>query len=226
MTGDPALPPVVSRERWQLARDALLVREKAATRLLDELAAQRRRLPVVRVDKDYVFAGATGPVTLLDLFAGRRQLIVYHFMFAPDWPAGCVGCSRKMDDVGNLAHLHARDTSFALVSRAPYPKLAAFRQRMGWTMAWYSSGGTDFNVDMDATVDGAERFGLSVFIRDDHGSVYRGYHTTGRGLEPAGYRHMLDLTPYGRQEDWEDSPPGWPQSPTYGWGRLHDEYDD
>jgi predicted dithiol-disulfide oxidoreductase (DUF899 family) len=216
------LPPVVSREEWQAARDRLLAREKAATRTLDAIAAERRRLPMVRLG-EYAFEGPDGEVRLAGLFEGRRQLIVYHFMFEPHWDAGCVSCSRKTDDFGHLAHLHARSTTFALVSRAPYAKLAAFRERMGWTVPWYSSAGTEFNDDMGVTVGGSERPGLSVFLRDGD-TVYRTYFTTGRGTEPAGFRHLLDLTPYGRQEQWEDSPAGWPQSPTYDWARLHDEY--
>jgi predicted dithiol-disulfide oxidoreductase (DUF899 family)/drug/metabolite transporter (DMT)-like permease len=216
------LPPVVPTDTWQKARDRLLVKEKAATRRLDAIAALRRRLPMVRIERDYLFEGAEGRVSLLDLFDGRRQLIVYHFMFGPDWDVGCPGCSRKIDDVGHLAHLNARDTSFAVVSLAPYARLAAFRQRKGWTVPWYSSAGSDFNTDMGATVDGDEEFGLSVFLRDGD-TVYRSYYTTGRGVEPAGTRHLLDLTPFGRQEDWEDSPAGWPRSPTYGWGGPRDE---
>ncbi|MEC3976900.1 DUF899 domain-containing protein [Amycolatopsis sp. H20-H5] len=225
MKSEPRLPPIADEAEWQAARDRLLVKEKQATRLLDALAAERRRLPMVRVGQDHVFDGPDGKVRLLDLFEGRRQLILYHFMFDTDWETGCLGCSRKIDDIGNLAHLHARDTSFAMVSRAPLATLAAFRERMGWTVPWFSSAGTRFNDDMGATVDGGERFGLSVFLHDGE-VVYRTYFTTGRGLEPAGFRHFLDQTPYGRQEDWEDSPEGWPQSPTYGWGRLNDEYDD
>ncbi len=223
MSGRIAMPPIVSRAEWQAARDRLLLEEKAATRALDALAAERRRLPMVHIDKAYRFEGERSAATLLDLFEGRRQLIVYHFMFAPSWDSPCAGCSRRIDDAGHLAHLHARDTSFCAVALALYARLAAMRERKGWTVPFYSSHGSDFNVDMGATVDGDEDFGLSVFFRDDDGNVYRTYHTTARGVEPAGFRQLLDLTPYGRQEDWEDSPHGWPQSPTYGWGSARDE---
>jgi predicted dithiol-disulfide oxidoreductase (DUF899 family) len=218
-----ALPPVVSMERWREARDRLLVKEKAATRMLDALAAERRRLPMVPVDGQYLFDGAHGRRTLIELFEGRRQLIVYHFMYGPDWDAPCPGCCRRIDDVGHLAHLHARDTTFVVVARAPYARLAALWRRKDWTVPCYSPQTSDFNVECGATVDGDEQFGLTVFLRDDADTVYRTYHTTDRGLEPAGFRALLDMTPYGRQEDWEDSPAGWPQSPTYGWGSDRDE---
>lgn len=218
-----AMPPVASHADWQQAREQLLAKEKAATRQLDALAAERRRLPMVAVPKPYRFEGAGGTMTLEGLFEGRRQLIVYHFMYGPDWESPCPGCSRRMDDVGHLAHLHARQTSFAVVARAPYERLVAVWERKGWTMPVYSSGNSDFNQDMGVTVDGDEDFGLSVFFRDDVGRVYRSYFTTGRGVEPAGFRQLLDMTPYGRQEEWEDSPEGWPQSPTHGWGSERDE---
>jgi predicted dithiol-disulfide oxidoreductase (DUF899 family) len=219
------LPEVVSYEEWQVAHEDLLAKEKEATRARDALAAERRRLPMVRFDKDYVFEGAGGRASLLDLFDGRRQLIVYHFMFAPSasgWPdAGCDGCSMVVDNVGHLAHLHARDTSFALVSEAPVEKIEAYRQRMGWTIPWVSLAGNEFNADCGVTTE----FGLSVFIRDDHGGVFRTYFTTGRGVEALGSNWtFLDLTPLGRQEDWEDSPEGRPQGPRYEWWRRHDEY--
>jgi predicted dithiol-disulfide oxidoreductase (DUF899 family) len=227
------LPPIVSEEEWEAARDALLVREKEATRARDALAAERRRLPRVQIDKGYVFDGPEGKATLLDLFEGRRQLLLYHFMFGPNQEVGCDGCSMVVDQIGHLAHLHARDTSFALVSRAPIAKIEAFRKRMGWTIPWYSSFETDFNVDFgvgpetpqsDAYQDG-ESFGLSVFIRDDD-SVFRTYFTTHRGVEALGsVWTFLDLTPLGRQEEWEDSPPGYPQTKPYAWWRRHDEYE-
>jgi predicted dithiol-disulfide oxidoreductase (DUF899 family) len=224
-TKPPALPmpAVASRAEWQRAREQLLAKEKAATRQLDALAAERRRLPMVVVPKTYRFEGAGGATTLEGLFDGRRQLVVYHFMYGPDWDSPCPGCSRRMDDVGHLAHLHARQTSFVVVARTSYERLAATWQRKGWTMPVYSSGSSDFNQDMGVTVDGDEDFGLSVFFRDDAGAIYRSYFTTGRGVEPAGFRQLLDMTPYGRQEDWEDSPMGWPQSTTYGWGSDRDE---
>ena len=214
------LPPVVSAEEWQAARDALLVKEKEATRARDALAAERRRLPRVHINKDY-------------LFEGRRQLLLYHFMFGPNQDAGCDGCSMFVDQIGHLAHLHARDASFALVSRAPIAKIEAYRNRMGWTIPWYSSFESDFNVDFgvgpetpqEGVYQDGESFGLSVFIRggDD---VFRTYFTTQRGVEALGsVWTFLDLTPLGRQEEWEDSPAGYPQTKPYEWWRRHDEYE-
>jgi predicted dithiol-disulfide oxidoreductase (DUF899 family) len=223
------LPQVASKAEWQAASEKLLAREKEATQARDALAAERRRLPMVRIEKDYVFEGSDGKASLLDLFDGRRQLILYHFMFAPGvdgWPsAGCPGCSMFVDQISNLDHLHARDTSFVLVSRAPLVQIEPYRQRMDWTVPWYSSSGSDFNVDFDVTRDDGETFGLSVFLRDGE-SVFRTYFTTGRGVEALGsVWTFLDLTPLGRREDWEDSPDGWPQTPPYQWWRRHDEYD-
>ena len=219
------LPEVVLHEEWQAAHDELLAKEKEATRARDALAAERRRLPMVRFDKDYVFEGPDGSASLLNLFEGRRQLIVYHFMFAPGapgWPeAGCDGCSMFVDNVGHLAHLHARDTSFALVSEAPIAKLEAYKQRMGWTIPWVSLAGNDFNADCGVTTG----FGLSVFLRDGD-DVFHTYFTTRRGVEALGsVWTFLDLTPLGRQEAWEDSPEGYPQGPPYEWWRRHDEYE-
>jgi predicted dithiol-disulfide oxidoreductase (DUF899 family) len=175
------LPPIVSPAEWQAAHDALLVKEKAATRARDALAAERRRQPMVKIDKNYMFDGPAGKVSLLDLFQGRRQLILYHFMFgpgAPGWPeAGCHGCSMVVDQVGHLAHLHARDTSFVLASLAPLAKIEGYRKRMGWTIPWVSSAASDFNKDFGRTTDDGEIFGLSVFVRDDDGNVYRTYFT-------------------------------------------------
>jgi predicted dithiol-disulfide oxidoreductase (DUF899 family) len=224
------LPPVVSPAEWEAARQALLAKEKEATRARDALAAERRRLPMVRIDTDYVFEGPEGKAALLDLFEGRRQLILYHFMFAPDvhgWPtAGCDGCSMFVDQVGHLAHFHARDTSFVLVSRAPLENIEPFKERMGWRIPWYSSAGSDFNRDFGVTTDRGETFGLSVFLRDGD-DVYRTYFTNRRGVEALGsVWTFLDLTPFGRQETWEDSPEGYPQSAPYQWWRLHDEYGD
>jgi predicted dithiol-disulfide oxidoreductase (DUF899 family) len=224
------LPPVVSPAEWEAARQAVLTKEKEATRARDALAAERRRLPRVRIDKDYVFDGPEGEARLFDMFEGRRQLILYHFMFAPDvhgWPsAGCDGCSMFVDQVGHLAHLHARDTSFVLVSRAPLENIEPFKKRMGWTIPWYSSARSDFNADFGLTTERGETFGLSVFFRDGD-SVYRTYFTNRRGIEALGsVWTFLDLTPLGRQETWEDSPEGYPQTPPYEWWRLHDEYED
>jgi predicted dithiol-disulfide oxidoreductase (DUF899 family) len=218
------LPQVVSEAEWQAAREKLLAKEKEATRARDALAAERRRQPMVRIDKEYVFEGPDGEATMLDLFEGRRQLILYHFMFAPGapgWPeAGCDGCSMFVDQVGHLAHLHARDTAMALVSQAPMTKIAPYKERMGWTLPWFSLAGNDFNADSGVTTG----FGLSVFLRDRE-NVFRTYFTTGRGVEALGsVWTFLDLTPLGRQEDWEDSPEGYPQTPRYDWWRRHDEY--
>jgi len=226
------LPPVVSPAEWQAARDELLVKEKNATRARDALAAERRRLPMVRIDKDYVFDGPEGAAGLLDLFGGRRQLIVYHFMFGPNQDEGCSGCSMFVDNIGHLAHLRARDTSLALVSRAPLARIEPFKERMGWTVPWFSSFGSDFNHDFGVSPESprpteyqdGETFGLSVFIRDGD-SIFRTYYTDGRGVEALGSNWtFLDLTPLGRQEDWEDSPDGYPQTPRYAWWRHHDRY--
>jgi len=227
------LPPVVTATEWQAAHDALLVEEKEATRSRNALAAKRRRLPRVHIEKDYVFDGPEGKATLLDVFEGRRQLLLYHFMFGPNQDAGCDGCSMFVDQIGHLAHVHARDTSFAVVSRAPITKIEAYRKRMGWTIPWYSSFGSDFNVDFgvgpetpqpDVYQDG-ETFGLSAFLRDGD-AVFRTYFTTSRGVEALGsVWTFLDLTPLGRQEEWEDSPTGYPQTKPYEWWRRHDEYD-
>jgi predicted dithiol-disulfide oxidoreductase (DUF899 family) len=220
-----ALPEIVSRDEWSAAREALLVKEKEATRARDRLNAERRRLPMVEMEKNYVFEGPEGQVKLLDLFNGRRQLIIYHFMFDPGWDQGCVGCSGLVDGIGHLAHLHARDTSLVLVSRASLAKLQAFQARMGWTVPWYSSSDSDFNYDFGVTTEAGEQPGVSVFLRhDDH--IFHTYFTTGRGVELLGSTYTwLDLTPFGRQEEWEDSPAGWPQTSTYEWERFHDQYE-
>jgi predicted dithiol-disulfide oxidoreductase (DUF899 family) len=226
------LPPVVSPEEWQTALDALRVKEKEATRARDALAAERRTLPRVRIERDYVFEGPAGTATLLDLFEDRRQLLLYHFMFGPNQDAGCDGCSMFVDQIGHLAHLHARGTSFALVSRAPIAKLEAYKKRMGWKVPWYSSFESEFNVDFavgpetpqEGVYQDGESFGLSAFIRDGD-DVFRTYFTTQRGVEALGsVWTFLDVTPLGRQEEWEDSPPGYPQTKPYEWWRRHDEY--
>ena len=144
---------IVSRDAWLAARKELLAHEKALTRQRDAVNAARRRLPMVRVEKDYAFAGPEGRAGLKDLFAGRRQLIVYHFMFDPDWEEGCRACSFLVDNIGHLSHLHARDTTLVLVSRAPFAKIQPFQRRMGWTIPWYSSFGSDFNHDFHVTLD-------------------------------------------------------------------------
>ncbi len=227
------LPPVVSAAEWQTALDSLRATEKEATNARDALAAERRRLPRVRIDKDYVFDGPAGNVSLLDLFEGRRQLLLYHFMFGPNQDEGCNGCSMFVDQIGHLAHLHARDTSFALVGRAPFAKIEAYKKRMGWTIPWVSSFASDFNVDFGVSPEtprtgeyqDGETFGLSAFLRDG-GDVFRTYFTSQRGVEALGsVWSFLDLTPLGRQEEWEDSPPGYPQTMPYEWWRRHDEYE-
>jgi predicted dithiol-disulfide oxidoreductase (DUF899 family) len=215
---------VVSREEWAVARKELLVKEKATTRAQDALNAERRRLPMVRIEKNYEFESPGGKASLLDLFERRRQLIIYHFMFEPEWDEGCPGCSFFLDNVCHLAHLHARDTSFALVSRAPMSKIKLFKKRMEWTVPWVSSFGSEFNYDFGVTTDEGETFGLSVFLRNGD-EIFQTYFTDGRGVEHLGSAWtFLDLTPYGRQEEWEDSPEGWPQTPPYTWWRHHDRY--
>jgi predicted dithiol-disulfide oxidoreductase (DUF899 family) len=218
-------PKIVSAAQWQKAHDAQKAKEKAATRARDAMAAKRRRLPMVRIEKKYEFAGPKGKMSLLDLFEGRRQLIMYHFMFAPSvggWPdAGCVGCSFVTDQFGNMAHLHARDTSFCLVSRAPLKNIQKYKKRMGWSYPWVSSEKSDFNTDMGLKTD--NYYGLSVFIHDDKKHIYRSYFTDGRGTEGLTNMTLLDLTPLGRQEDWEDSPNGGLRSKKFWW-RRHDDY--
>jgi predicted dithiol-disulfide oxidoreductase (DUF899 family) len=224
------LPRVVSDAEWRAARDALLKKEKELTRARDALAAERRRLPMTRVEKDYVFEGPEGKVRLLDLFDGRPQLLLYHFMFAPGvngWPAaGCPGCSNYLDNIGQFTrvHLAARDVSFAVVSLAPMANIEAYRKRMQWPGPWVSSAANTFNTDFGLTTPEGENHGLSVFLRDGD-ALFRTYFTSARGMETAGnIWNMLDLAPFGRQEEWEDTPAGRPQSPTYGWVRRHDEY--
>lgn len=225
-----ARPEVVSQQEWMAARAALLVKEKQATRDRDALAAERRRLPMARIDKAYTFEGPDGKMSLPDLFEGRSQLLLYHFMFAPGvngWPsAGCPGCSMFTDNIGQftMSHLNARDVSLALVSRAPLANIEAYKKRMGWNRRWVSSHGTTFNVDFGLTTDAGEGHGLSVFLRDGN-DIFRTYFTSARGVEALGtVWTFLDLTPYGRQEVWEDSPAGWPRTPPYQWWRRHDEY--
>lgn len=229
-----AHPEIVTRDEWRGARNELLAKEKELTRARDALNAERRRLPMFQIDKEYVFDGPDGKASLLDLFEGRRQLVVYHFMFGPNQEEGCDGCSMVVDNMGHPAHLNARDITRVLVSRAPLENIEPFRERMGWTIPWYSSYRSDFNPDFgvgpetprpDAYQDG-EMFGMSVFLRvgDD---VYQTYFTDLRGVEYVGSSFSyFDLVPYGRQEDWEDSPEGWPKGPRYSWWRHHDRYDE
>jgi predicted dithiol-disulfide oxidoreductase (DUF899 family) len=212
-----ALPPVVTPEEWSAAAAELRAAEKEHMRAGDALAARRRRMPMVEFGS-YTFEGADGPASLLDLFEGRRQLVVYQFMRGPAW---CEGCCMFTDQISELAHLHARDTTMAIVSLSDYRDLAALRDRMGWQVPFYSSAGNDFAADCGT----AEGFGLSVFLRDDSDRVFRTYFTSDRGVEAVGtVWSILDRTPLGRQETWEDTPPGRPQTPPYQWWRLHDEY--
>jgi predicted dithiol-disulfide oxidoreductase (DUF899 family) len=222
------VPEIVSPGEWSAALESIRDQEKHLTRAHDALAAGRRRLPATELDPGYQFDGPDGPVRLLDMFDGRRQLLLYHFMFAPGvegWPdAGCSGCSMFVDQIGHPAHFHARDTSLALVSRAPLDQLLAYRERMGWSIPWYSSARSSFNDDLGLTTDAGESFGLSVLVRDGD-RVLRTYFTDRRGVEALGsVWSFLDLTPLGRQEQWEDSPAGAPQQQPYVWWRRHDEY--
>ena len=214
------LPAIVSEQEWRRAREALLAKEKAATTARDALAAERRRQPMTEVATDYAFEGPEGTLTLLDLFEGRPQLILYHFWFPPDGRP-CGGCSMFTDQVGHLAHLNARDVSFALVSRAPQPEIERFKRRMGWSIPWYTVVGQDFQKARGTT----EYFSLDVYLREAD-RVFLTYETRGRGVEALGsVWTLLDLTPLGRQEEWEDTPSGRPQTPPYQWWRLHDEYE-
>lgn len=214
-------PQVVSAEEWQVARDALLVKEKEHTRALDALAAERRRLPMVRLDPGYRFTAPDGAeVGLSGLFDGKRQLVVYHFMLRPEQDFLCDGCCSFTDNLADQVHLNARDTRLILLCRAPQAEIAPIRERMGWTVPWYSSHGSTFEDDLGVT----RGFGLSVLLRDGD-EVFRTYFTTSRGVDRLRMDfNLLDLTPYGRQETWEDSPAGWPQDPTMSWLRLRDEY--
>jgi len=207
----PNMPEVVSPETWEQARDELLRSEKEATRALDVLAARRRRLPMVTFDNGYTFDTPDGPKTLVDLFAGQRQLVVYQFMDnGPD--DYCPGCTAFTNNVADLGDLADAGISWATVSNMPLDQIERYKARMGWTMPFVSSRGTTFADDCGAY----GLFMLSVFLRDD-GDVYRTYCTTARGVDRLLFvNNILDLTAYGRQEDWEDSPSGWPQHPTYG----------
>ena len=243
------LPAIASRDTWLAARKELLTAEKAATLMLDRLNAQRRALPMVPVEKPYLFDTPGGEATLLGLFEGRRQLIVYHFMFHRDRGEGCPGCSFLVDNIGHLAHLHARSTTLVLVSRAPLAELERYKARMGWTLPWYSSWDSDFNYDFHVSQDEAvapveynyrdkaemlargeqgnlagELPGISVFLRDGE-RIYHSYSSYARGLDTLlTTYHYLDLTPFGRGEGWG----GMPDLDGKGmhWQRLHDRYDD
>ncbi len=219
-------PPTVPPQEWEAARQRLLVKEKELTRARDAMAAERRRMPWQRVDEAYLFDGPNGRASLLDLFEGRRQLVVYRAFFEPGvfgWPDhACRGCSLVADQVAHLAHLNARDTTLAFVSRAPQPDIDRMRTRMGWTMPWYTM--TD-HFDTDFGVD--EWHGTNAFIRDDDGNVFRTYFINNRGDEALGSTwSYLDMTALGRQEEWEDSPDGYPQTPPYEWWNWHDEYEE
>jgi predicted dithiol-disulfide oxidoreductase (DUF899 family) len=243
-------PQIATREEWLAARLELLAKEKELTRHRDEVNAARRGLPMVEIIKDYVFDGPNGQVGLLDLFEGRGQLLIYHFMFEPDADEGCPSCSLTTDNVAHLGHLNARDTSFALVSRAPLDKLERYRERMGWTLPWYSSHGSDFNYDFHVTLDASvtpveynfkdfaelvrmnpawqgwsgEEQGMSAFLRQGD-RVFHTYSAYGRGTEPLmGTYQWLDLTARGRQEDWELEPRRG-DDPFMSWLRRHDRYD-
>ncbi|SFJ65331.1 DUF899 domain-containing protein [Planctomicrobium piriforme] len=236
-------PPIVSAHEWEAARKQLLAEEKSLTQHKDRVNAQRRRLPMVLIEKDYAFDGPDGPVSLLDLFEGRQQLIVYHFMFDPAWDKGCPGCTGLVNAMGDLSMLNARQTTLALISRAPLEKLLKYKQQQGWNRTWVSSFNNRFNYDFHVTLDKSvvpleynfrkaeelesrqaaepwflqgESHGTSVFFRIDD-NVYHTYSTYARGCESLTDSYsLLDITPYGRQEDFEDSPAGWPQKPTYG----------
>ena len=229
---------VVSRDEWLEARTQLLAREKDFNRLRDQLSQQRRDLPWVRVDKDYLFEGSTGNVSLSELFAGKSQLIVYHFMFDPSDDEGCPHCSFWADNFNGIpVHLNHRDVQFVAISRAPFNKLEAFNQRMGWSFPWFSSFATDFNYDYhvsftpDELARGeayfnytrsnpgmADREGISVFYKDQNGDVFHTYSTYARGIDMVnGAYHFLDLVPKGRDEAGHDNP--------QYWVRHHDKYD-
>ncbi|MFG2049428.1 DUF899 domain-containing protein [Micromonospora sp. NPDC048935] len=210
---------VVTREEWLIARRDLLEKEKEVTKARDMIAAARRELPMVRVENDYRFDGPDGEVTLLDLFEGRRQLIVRHFMFAPEDTEGCIGCSMQTDSVGELSHMWARDTTFVLVSRAPLAKLEAFKKRMGWTVPWYSSGAdSDFNRDYEVTTELGDSPGVSAFYREGD-EVFHTYSIYDRGGDIfKSFYNYLDITHLGRQEDQLEHP--------WDWWRHKDRYDD
>ena len=224
------MPPVVPREEWDAAREELLVEEKAFTRSRDALAAKRRRMPRMAVEKEYRFEGPDGEASLLDLFDGRRQLIVYRFFFEPGvkgFPEhGCPGCSMVGDQVAHPAHLNARDTTLVFVSRAPQQDIERWKKRMGWELIpWYTI--TD-DFDKDFGVE--EWHGTNAFLRDTHAGtggdqIFRTYFIDARGDEAMGSTwNYLDITALGRQEEWEDSPDGYPQTAPYQWWNYHDAY--
>jgi predicted dithiol-disulfide oxidoreductase (DUF899 family) len=222
-------PTIVSPEEWKAEREKLLVEEKALTKARDAMAAKRRRMPWMAVEKDYRFDGPSGSASLLDVFEGRRQLIAYRFFYAPDvttyaeggsYPErACVGCSMVADQVAHVAHLNARDTTLAFVSRAPQAEIQGLKKRMGWDIPWYTI--TD-DFDADFGVD--EWHGHNAFIRDGD-RIFRTYFVDNRGDESLGSTwSYLDITALGRQEEWEDSPEDYPQTPPYRWWNYHDAY--
>jgi predicted dithiol-disulfide oxidoreductase (DUF899 family) len=224
--GLPIRPPsIASPAAWEAARQKLLVKEKALTRARDALAAERRRMPWMLVEKSYAFDGPKGKASLLDLFEGRRQLIVYRAFFEPGvhgWPEhACTGCSFLADQVAHVAHLNARDTTLAFASRAPQQHIQRLKVRMDWKMPWYTIADS-FDVDFGVS----EWHGTNAFIRDGD-EIFRTYFINDRGDEQMGNTwNYLDLTALGRQEEWEDSPDGYPQTPPYKWWKWHDAYDD
>ncbi len=225
-------PPITTREAWNAAREKLLVREKQVTRVRDSLAAERRRMPWMAVEADYRFVGPDGSVGLAELFGGRRQLVVYRAFYGPEvttyagdgaYPdRACVGCSFVADQVAHPAHLGGRDTALAFVSRAPQAEIEGLKRRMGWGhIPWYEiTDGFDQDFDVD------QWHGTNAFIRED-GEIYRTYFVDGRGDEQMGSTwSYLDVTALGRQEVWEDSPEGYPQTPPYGWWNYNNAYGD
>jgi predicted dithiol-disulfide oxidoreductase (DUF899 family) len=219
------LPEVVSEDEWTAAHEKLLAKEKELTLARDALAAERRRMPILAVEKEYAFEGPNGRASLRDLFDGRRQLIVYRFFFEPGvagYPeSGCPGCSFLADQVAHLAHLNARDTTLAFASRAPQQEIERWKARMGWEqIPWYT-----IRDDFDADFGVEEWHGTNAFIRDGD-RFFRTYFVNNRGDEAMGSTwSYLDISALGRQEEWEDSPEGYPQTPPYQWWHLHDEYE-
>lgn len=212
-----ALPPVVDAETWQRELDALRVREKAATRELDAIAAQRRRLPMVRMP-DYTLEGEHGPVRLADIFEGRRQLIVYNHMWFEGKEWQCPGCTGFTSQFTRLDFLDHYDARFVIVTQGPIGEALAYKRRVGNKMEWYSTANSSFGADVGAPP--AAGFAVNVFLRDGD-TVYRTWHTDGRGVEQLAHTFgLIDVLPYGRQEVWQDSPDGWPQSPTYTRGHT------
>ena len=207
-----ALPPVVDQQTWRSALEELRAREKAATRELDAIAAQRRRLPVVEMP-DYTLIGPDGPIRLVDIFDGRSQLIVYNHMWSDGAEWQCGGCTGLTSQYTRLDFLGNYDARFVIVTNGRIDEALAYKAKVGNTMDWYSSSDSSFGADVDAPPGGG--FGVNVFLRDGD-KVYRTWHTNGRGTEQLTHTFaLIDLLPYGRQEEWQDSPEGWPQSPTY-----------